>query len=209
MWLHKTSLLPLMVQYLLSRDTKKDSKNLPTLSSTPRRPPLYYVVCFPPSFSFNPFLFIRGLSCPSSVQASLILNSLKLTMPGFPYNCLPVSSGDMGFLKKIIGLVLAWKSGLGVPLLPLGPFCPLQKILLSEVGYADSNGRLAHFFQFEARQTVISFYSQQSRLSSKFELKTKCAKRPLLFAEGCHTQLDKQHCPENISRRFFKAGETL
>ncbi len=37
---------------------------------------------------------------------------LKLTIPGFPYYFLPVSCGYIGFLKKIFGLVLAWKSGL-------------------------------------------------------------------------------------------------
>ncbi len=34
---------------------------------------------------------------------------------------------------KIIGKVLAWKSGLEVPLLPLGPSCPLRTILLSDL----------------------------------------------------------------------------
>jgi hypothetical protein len=47
--------------------------------------------------TFNPFLFIRGLSCPISVQTSLTQNCLKLTILGFPYNYLPVSCGDIGF----------------------------------------------------------------------------------------------------------------
>ncbi len=51
-------------------------------------------------YAFNPFLFIRGLSCPSCIQASLSLNCLKPTKPGFPHNCLPISFGDIGFLKK-------------------------------------------------------------------------------------------------------------
>jgi hypothetical protein len=65
-----------------------------------------------------------------------------LTIPGFPNNLLPVSCGDIGFFKKRL---FAWKSGLEVPLLPLGPSCPLQTILLSDlVGYGklDRNGRL-------------------------------------------------------------------
>jgi hypothetical protein len=96
------------------------------------------------------FLFIRMLSCPSSVQASLTQTCLKLTIPGFPYNCLSVSFGDIGFLKNILGLVLAWKSGLKVPLLPLGRSYPLQTILMNDlVGcdsplHADSNGYLVH-----------------------------------------------------------------
>jgi hypothetical protein len=60
----------------------------------------------------NPFLFIRGFSCPRSVQTQ---NCLKLTITGFPYNLLLASCGDIGFLKKNIGQVLVWKSGLKVP----------------------------------------------------------------------------------------------
>ncbi len=86
---------------------------------------------------FNLFLFIRGLFCPSCIQASLSLNCLKLTIPGFPHNCLPVSWCDIGF-KKILWLVLAWKSGLRVPFLPLGRSCPLQTILLGDLVRSDS-----------------------------------------------------------------------
>ncbi len=52
--------------------------------------------------SLNPFLFIRGLSCPCHVQTLLTQNCLKLTIPGFPYNLLPLScgAGDIGFLNK-------------------------------------------------------------------------------------------------------------
>ncbi len=86
----------------------------------------------------SPFLFIRGLSCPSCNQGSLSLNCLKLAIPGFPHNCLPISCGNDGFLKKILGLELAWKSGLKVPFLPLGPSCPLQTFLLSDPVGCDS-----------------------------------------------------------------------
>ncbi len=87
-----------------------------------------------PSISINPFLVIRGHAL-DSVQTSLTRNCLKLTIPGFPYNLYPVSSGDIGF-KKSLGQVLASKSGLKVVLLPLGPSCPLQTILLGYlVGY--------------------------------------------------------------------------
>jgi hypothetical protein len=41
------------------------------------------------------FLFIRGLSCPSCIQASLSLNCIQLSIPGYPQNCLPVSCGDI------------------------------------------------------------------------------------------------------------------
>ncbi len=88
-------------------------------------------------YTVNPFLFIRGLSCPSCIQATLSLNCLKLTIHGCPHNCLPVSRAWWHRLKKkMLGLVLAWKSGLKVPFLTLGRSCPLQTLLLSDlVGY--------------------------------------------------------------------------
>ncbi len=67
----------------------------------------------------------------------LSLNCFKLTIPGFPHNCVPVSCGDIGF-KKILGLVVSWKSGIKVPFLPLGRSCPLQNILLSDLVGCDS-----------------------------------------------------------------------
>jgi hypothetical protein len=47
-----------------------------------------------------PVLFITGLSCPSCMQASLPLDCLNLTKPGFPHNCLPVSLGDISLRKN-------------------------------------------------------------------------------------------------------------
>jgi hypothetical protein len=38
--------------------------------------------------------------------------------------------------------VLAWKSGLKVPLLPFGPPCPLQTILMSDLVGCDSPLRI-------------------------------------------------------------------
>jgi hypothetical protein len=86
----------------------------------------------------NPFLFIRRLSSPSSVLTSLTENCFKLTIPGFPNIILHISCSDSGFIKKILGLVLAWKLGLIVPLMPLGPSCLLQTILLSDLVGCDS-----------------------------------------------------------------------
>jgi hypothetical protein len=94
----------------------------------------------------NPFLFIRGLSCPGSVQTSLTQNCLKLTILGFPYNLFPVSCGDIGFFTKSIGQILAWKSAFSMCLY-LGPSCPPQTILLSK-------------FEFKkVCQTAITFCS--------------------------------------------------
>jgi hypothetical protein len=59
-------------------------------------------------------------------------NCFKLFIPGFPYNLLSVSRGDIG-LQKSLGQVFAGKSGFKVPLLLLGPFSPQQTILLSDL----------------------------------------------------------------------------
>ncbi len=82
---------------------------------------------------YNFFIFIRGLSCPSKDS-----NCLKLTIPGFSYNCLPESCGDIGLINKILGLILAWKSCLKVPSLPWRPSCPLETLLLSDLVWCDS-----------------------------------------------------------------------
>jgi hypothetical protein len=126
----------------------------------------------------NLFLFIRGLSCPSCVQASLSLNCFKLTIPGFPYNCLPVSCGDISFLKKILGLVLAWKSGLRLLQLVMAIWCCQQRAVTPDPESSNAN--------------------------------KKGAKLSVLSAEGCHTQLEVQHCPLiTYQGVFFKVRKTL
>jgi hypothetical protein len=50
--------------------------------------------------------------------------------------------GDTGLKKYILGLVLAWKSGHKVPLLPLEPSLPLQTILLSDLVECDWMGSI-------------------------------------------------------------------
>jgi len=68
-------------------------------------------------------------------RASASIQALDLAISRFIY------SFDYNFLflmatlafNKILGLVLAWKSGRKVSLLPLGPSCPLQIILLSDM----------------------------------------------------------------------------
>ena len=79
---------------------------------------------------FNPFLFIRGLFCPCCVEASVSLNCLMQTIPGFPFNCLPVPCGDIDLKKNprsSIGLEIRPKSAFP------GRFCPQQTILLSDL----------------------------------------------------------------------------
>jgi len=102
---------------------------------------------------FNPFSFIRGLSCPRSVETSLTQNYLKLTILGFSYNLLPVSCGDIGFFKK-------HRSSFGLEIRPQNAFTAFRALLPSE-NYsaewsgrvwlwqlpADRNSRLAHFLK--------------------------------------------------------------
>jgi hypothetical protein len=71
----------------------------------------------------------QGLAFDPCLDSSIPRSS---SSPG-----LPVSCGDIGF-KKTLGLVLARKTGLKVPLLPLGGSCPLQTILLSDLVGFDS-----------------------------------------------------------------------
>jgi hypothetical protein len=75
-------------------------------------------------YTVNPFLFIRGLSFPSCIQASLSLNCLKLTIPGFPYNCLPVTCGDIGFKKNPM-------SSIGLEIRPQSAFPAFRALLPS------------------------------------------------------------------------------
>ncbi len=154
----------------------------------------------------NPFLFIRLLFCPSCIHASLSLNCLKLTIPGFPHNCLPVSWGDNGF-KKILGLVLAWNSGLKVSTLSaFRALLPFENYSAEWSGRvwqpsADSNSLLAHHY---CQQRSIT-PDPESLNSNK-----KGSELPLISAEGCHTRLEGQHCPLiTYQGVFFKGGETL
>jgi hypothetical protein len=70
-----------------------------------------------------------------------------------------LSCGDIGF-KKILCLVLIWKSGLKVRLLPLGSSSPLQTILLSDLVGCDSPLQIVmafskFFFKFDALESAI------------------------------------------------------
>jgi hypothetical protein len=106
--------------------------------------------------------------------------------------------------------------GIKVSLLPLGPSCPLQTILLSDLVWcgsppANRNGRLAHsFLKFEAQQTAILDCRRLLHLARQFKNLKKCAKLTLLSAAGCHTPLDGQHCPlRKYQSVFLKGRKTL
>ncbi len=86
-----------------------------------------------------------------------------------------------------------------MPLLPLRPYSALQTILLSDLVGCDSPLQVVMdvgpLFKFEVRQMAITICSGLSRLT-QFKFKEKCAKTAntiTLSAEGCHTQLDRQH----------------
>jgi hypothetical protein len=50
--------------------------------------------------SLYPSLIHHSVLLPSQCSDIINSNCLKLTIPGFPYNLLPVSCDDIGFLKK-------------------------------------------------------------------------------------------------------------
>jgi hypothetical protein len=129
-------------------------------------------------------------------------------MPGFLYNLLPVSCCDIGFLTKILGLVLALKSGLNVPLLPLGPSCPLQAILLRDLVGFDSLLRIIMaiwrtFLKFETRKTAIIVSRGLSNPSRK-EVQIQKLVRPNAISGLSHPTGWAALTSENISRRFFQ-----
>ncbi len=129
----------------------------------------------------------------------------KLTIPGFAHNCLPVSCGDFGF-KKILGLELAWKSGLKVPFLPLGGSCPLQTILLSDLVGCDSPLQIVMAFWHTI--SVSTGLSHPNQIAW-FQTKRAPNCHYYISAEGCHTRLDGQHCPLLTYQGVFKGGEIL
>jgi hypothetical protein len=91
-------------------------------------------------------------------------------------------------LKKLLGVVLAWKSGLKVPLLPLGRSCPLQTILLSDLVGCDIPLQIVMAFW---RTIIVS--RGLSHPTQKVQIQTK--RRQTAITEGCHTRLEGQHCP--------------
>ncbi len=148
---------------------------------------------------FNLFLFIRGLFFPSCIQAALSLNCLKLTIPGFPHNCLPVSCGDIG-LKKIP------MSSIGLEIRSQSSFSAFRALLPSAIysawwsgqewqPCADRNGLLVHLLSAEGCHTR----------PRKFEFKQKGRKTVIIVRRGLSHQTGWAALPsDNISRRFFQ-----
>jgi hypothetical protein len=142
-----------------------------------------------PVLLVNPFLFIRGLSCPSSIQASLSLNCLQLTIPGFLHNRLLASVATLVFLKNSrsnIGLEIRPQSAF----LHLGHSCPLQTILLNDLVGCDSPLQMVMAFW----RAIIVSRGLSHPTQKVWILTQKGAKLSLLSAEGCDTQMDGQHC---------------
>ncbi len=146
-----------------------------------------------------PLILIRGLSCPTCIQASLSLNCLKLTIPGFPYNCLPVSCGDIGFKKNP-------RSSIGLKIRPQSAFTAFRALLPSANSSAEWSGRV---WQPSADSNVRleHHYCQQRAVKPDPESSNsykKGAKLPLLSADRCHTRLEGQcACPLITYQAFF------
>jgi hypothetical protein len=144
---------------------------------------------------FTPFLFIRGLSCASCIQASLLLNCLKLTIPGSPYNCLPVSC----LFKK--SLVWYWPGNPASKCLYCLEGAPALNYSAEWSGWvwqpsADSNGRLAHYY---CQQRAVTPDPESSNSNKKG------AKLPLLFCRGLSHPTGRASLPsDNIAGRFVQ-----
>ncbi len=155
---------------------------------------------------FNPFLFIRGLSCPSCIQASLSLNCLKLTIPGFS--------------SQLSSCILWWhwlfkknpRSIISLEIMPQSAFSAFMVILHSANYSAEWSGREWQPFAV-SNGLLVQSYCQQRAVTPDTEslnANKNGAKMPLQSAEGCHTRLDGQHCPLiTYQGVFFKGGETL
>jgi hypothetical protein len=131
--------------------------------------------------------FIRGLSCPA-----LAVFRPQYLLSETNYNCLPVSSGDIGFLTKILGLLLAWKSGLKVLFLPLGRFCPQQTILLSDQVECDSPLQIVMaFWRTFIVSRGLSYHTQRVWIQTK-------------RAPNCHYYLQRAVAPDWMGSIFLR-----
>ncbi len=134
----------------------------------------------------KPFLIINGLSCPHCVQASLSLNCLKLTVSGFPYKLISLSSVDIG-IKNSRG----------------------QAVCFGQVWQpaVNRNGRLALFYFKRAKRRKYSL--QRSVLSdAAIQIFKKCAKPSgLLYLTGSPSMVFSgqggRYAKGQCSRRSF------
>jgi hypothetical protein len=149
--------------------------------------------------SFNPFLFIRGLSCPSCIQASLSLSCLNLTIPGFPHNCLPVSCGDIGVLKNP-------RSSIGQEIRPQSAFSDFRARLPSANYSAEWSGWV---WQPSADSTGFwhtTLFSRSCHIRPrKFEFKQKGRQAAISICRGLSHPTRGAALPsDNISGRFSR-----
>ncbi len=93
---------------------------------------------------------------------------------------------------------LAWKSGLKVPLLPLGASCPLQTTLLSDLVGCCSPLQIIMVVWHTFLKILCAPYSFLPLLSG-FKL----------FASGCYTILGGQHSPLKTQYDVFYKGELI
>jgi hypothetical protein len=129
----------------------------------------------------NPFFFLRGLSCPRCVQASLSPNCQKLARPGFQYNLLLVSCGDICFKNKIDQVSFSMEIEVPWPLTDSRANCPLQAFLLGHLVGCYSPLQIVMvvwhaFFEFEACQTAIIVCSGLPHPTQQVKIFKQCAK---------------------------------
>ncbi len=163
----------------------------------------------------SPFLFFLILL---PLQCSEIINS-KLSEANYTrISSQPHSSflwWHWLFLKST-GQVSACKSGIKVPLLPLGPSCPLQTILW--VGWfshvwqpgTDSNGRLACFFFINSSQPNSHNSLQRAHTPDLASSNLKKMRQTVItICSGLFYQTDGQHSPLKTYHGVFKGRRTL
>jgi hypothetical protein len=151
----------------------------------------------------NPFLFIRGHSCPCCIQASLSLNCLHLTYT---------------WISSQLSCILRWPwlykknpmSSIGLEIRPQSAFSAFRALQPSANYFAEWSGRVWQL-SADGNGLMAHHYCQQRAVTpdpETFNSNKKGTKLPLLSAEGCHTRLDGQHCPLiTYQGVFFKGGD--
>jgi hypothetical protein len=139
-----------------------------------------------------------------------------LTTPGFPSNILRFSCGDIG-LKKIAckSSIVAWISDLKVPLLPLGPSCPLQTILLNDLVGCGSPLQILMslwrtFYNFKhAKQPLYVVCSGLLQPTRQVQILKKVRQMAILICSGLCIQLDRRHSPLRTCHGVFLRADKL
>jgi hypothetical protein len=161
--------------------------------------------------SLNPFLFIRGLSCPRIVHKSLTQTILKLTIClNFLTTSFLYLLVTLAFLKSL-GQVLAWKSGIKMPLMPYRVHLPSANYSAKWSGQvwqpcSDGNGRLARFFIIRAPNSHYMHSQQQADTPCQASSNSKnmCQMANTICSGLSHSSIWAALPSKNISQCFFQ-----